>query len=147
MMDFKMVIGDPETGKSYQREIKEEKSKRLLNLGIGDEFEGEIAGLAGYKLSITGGSNKTGTPMRKGVHGSGKRYILTGEGVGHKPKQEGMRKRKLIAGEQIGETTIQVNVKITKKGKKKIEDLFGIEEKGNSAAEEKQADAPTEEEK
>ncbi|MFH1721895.1 MAG: 30S ribosomal protein S6e [Candidatus Altiarchaeota archaeon] len=139
-MEYKVVIGDPSTGKSYQREIKEDKAKRLVNKSIGEEFEGELVGLTGYTLQVTGGADKTGTPMKKGIPGSNRSHILSGEGTGCHPKRKN-RIRKLIAGERISEETIQVNTKITKAGRKNLEALLGIstekaEEEGEKPADE-----------
>jgi len=124
-MDLKIVISDPKTGKSYQKEIGEDKASQIRNLNIGDELTGEAVGLPGYTLSITGGSVNTGTPMRKGIPGSAKKMaLLTDRGVGYKPKRD-ERKRKRVAGEQISQDTVQVNTKIVKEGKKRLDALLG----------------------
>lgn len=127
-MDFKVVIGDPETGKSYQQEIKDDKAKRIKGKKIGDEVDGAVLGLTGYKLVITGGSDKGGFPMKIGVHGRGGTRILMKEGVGYHKKGE-IRKRKRVKGETISEDIVQVNMKITSKGKKKVEELLNLGEK------------------
>ncbi len=55
-MTFKIVISDKE--KSIQMEADPSQERKLIGLAIGDEFEGSIIGLKGYKLKITGGSDK-----------------------------------------------------------------------------------------
>ncbi len=127
-MELKLVISDPESGKSYQRELKDEKAKRLKNLKLGDEFDGEIAGLVNYKLEIMGGSDKAGFPMKKGVHGTKRAMVLMVKGVGYNPERE-VRRRKRVRGENIDEDIIQVNTKITHKGDKSVEELLGIQPK------------------
>ncbi len=124
-MAYKLVIGDPDTGKSYQREIKDTAAKRMSGLAIGDAFEGELVGLTGYQLTVTGGSDKTGTPMKAGIPGAGRTYMLSGKGRACHPKRD-VRVRKLVAGERIGENTVQVNATITKKGRKGLETLLGV---------------------
>lgn len=125
-MELKLVISDPESGKSYQRELKDEKAKRLKNLKLGDEFDGEILGLVNYKLEIMGGSDKAGFPMKKGVHGTRRAMVLMVKGVGYNPERE-VRRRKRVRGENIDEDIIQVNTKITHKGDKPVEELLGIQ--------------------
>lgn len=122
------MIGDPETGKSYQQEIKDDKAKKIKGKTIGDEIDGTVLGLTGYKLVITGGSDKGGFAMKKGVHGRGGTRILMKGGVGYKKRSE-IRKRKRVKGEVISEDIVQVNMKITTKGKKKIEELLNLGEK------------------
>ena len=139
-MDLKVVVSDPESGKSYQRELKDEKAKRMKGLKVGAEFDGSVLGLTDYKLVITGGSDKSGFPMKKGVHGMVREMVLTKGGVGYNPTRD-ERIRKRMRGEIIGEDISQVNVKITKKGKASIEESFGIK------AEEKKEEPKAEEAK
>lgn len=135
-MELRLVISDPESGKSYQSELKDEKAKRLKNLKIGDAFDGGIIGLNGYKLAITGGSDKAGFPMKKGVHGTKAARILMAGGVGYNPERD-VRKRKRVRGEEIGEDIIQINTKITQRSEKSIEELLGIKPKEEITAEKK----------
>ncbi|HEX55340.1 MAG: 30S ribosomal protein S6e [Candidatus Altiarchaeales archaeon] len=124
-MEFKLVISDPKTGKSYQREVKDEIAKRFKGMKIGDAIDGAFLGMSGYKLVITGGSDRDGFPMKKGVHGARRVRILMSKGVGYRGKQ-GVRRRKMVRGEVIDDDIVQINLKITKFGKKSIEDIFGI---------------------
>ena len=140
-MEFKIVISDSESGKSYQRDVKDDVARKFKNLGIGDELDGSAIGLDGYKLKITGGSDKSGFPMRKGIHGSRRPMVLLSKSVGYHPQRD-ERRRKRIRGERIDDDIVQINTKIIVKGKKSVEELFGIEVK----AEEKPAEK-TEKEK
>jgi len=100
---------------------------------IGDEFDAGIIDLPAYKLKITGGSDKDGFPMRKGVEGSGRKRLLLSGGVGYRPKEKGVRKRKTVRGEVICEEIAQLNCMIVKYGKKPIEELLGKKEEGEAA--------------
>ncbi|HTH21729.1 MAG TPA: S6e family ribosomal protein, partial [Nitrososphaeraceae archaeon] len=61
------------------------------------------------KFQVTGGSDKSGTPMRKDVHGGVKKYILLSKGTGMRSNQEGIRKRKLVRGNIVTEEIYQLN--------------------------------------
>ncbi len=130
-MEYKIVISDPKTGKSYQYDVKDEKAKRFNGMKIGDIFDGSILGMNGYKLQITGGSDISGFPMKKGIKGSKKLRILMKGGSGYRPKGV-VRKRKTVKGEVIDENIVQINTKVIKTGSKSIESLLGIDkEKSN----------------
>jgi len=130
-MEYKIVISDPKTGKSYQYDVKDEKAKRFNGMKIGDIFDGSILGMNGYKLQITGGSDISGFPMKKGIKGSKKLRILMKGGSGYRPKGA-VRKRKTVKGEVIDENIVQINTKVIKTGSKSIESLLGIDkEKSN----------------
>ena len=136
------MISDSESGKSYQRDIKDEKAARLRNLIVGDEFDGSVVGLTGYSLKITGGSDKSGFPMKKGVHGTQKPRVLMKAGVGYRPKGD-VRKRKRVRGEKIDGDIVQVNTIVVKRAKKGIEELLGlksVEEKPEAPVEEKKVE-------
>jgi small subunit ribosomal protein S6e len=124
-MEFKVVVSDPESGKSYQREVKDEKASRIAACKVGDVFDGVLVGLVGYTLKITGGSDKAGFPMKKGVQGMKRAMVLMEGGVGYKPKTV-VRVRKRVRGEKIAEDIVQINTAVTKKGAKGIEELFGV---------------------
>lgn len=123
-MAFKVVAADPETGKSYQLEAREPDSRRLVGLRIGDKFDGEIIGLSGYELQITGGTDKDGFPMRADVRGPGRTYILLSGGSGFRPRARGERRRKRVRGGRISDDIVQVNAKIVKRGEKPIDEIL-----------------------
>ncbi|MFH1403195.1 MAG: 30S ribosomal protein S6e [Candidatus Altiarchaeota archaeon] len=124
-MEYKVVVSDPKTGKSYQIELKDENAKRIRHRKIGDSIEGALLGLAGYTLEITGGSDKGGFAMKKGLHDQKAQYVLAKEGIGYNPKRD-VRVRKRMRGEIISEDVVQVNTKITGYGRKTIEELLGL---------------------
>ena len=119
MAEIKVVLSNPKTGKSYQKVLKDEDSKRLMGLKIGDKIKGETMDLAGYEFEVTGGSDFAGFPMRKDVQGIGRKKILATEGVGLRKKRNarGVKIRKSVASNTIYEKTAQVNMKVLKEGK------------------------------
>lgn len=121
----KMVISDPETGKAYNLELDEAKSKALIGLEIGSVLDASPLGLPGYKLEITGGSDKDGFPMRRDLKGTVRRRLLLSSGPGYRPREKGLRRRKRVRGRTITPDIVQVNVKVVKKGKKSLEELLG----------------------
>jgi small subunit ribosomal protein S6e len=124
MAEFKAVIADPKSGRTYKRDITGQFANALVGRRLGEEIDGLFAGLPGYKLMITGGSDKDGFPMRKDVPGPRKRRILLSGGVGFHPQRRGLRKKKMVRGNTISPDTLQLNLKITVRGPKSIEDAF-----------------------
>ena len=139
-MSFKLVVADPKTGKSYKLETEETS---LLGLKIGEKFQGDSLGLAGYELELTGGSDKTGTPMRKDVKGSIARRIILTKGVGFHAKKPGERRKKRVFGYKIGADIVQVNFKVTKPGAQPLDKLIAPAEKKEESGAPK-AEAPAE---
>lgn len=123
-MVFKVVVADPSTGKSYQLEAREPAARRLVGLRIGDKFDGEVVGLPGYELQITGGTDVDGFPMRADIAGPGRASVLLASGPGFKPRRRGERRRKRVRGRVISDAIVQVNAKIAKMGEKPIEEIL-----------------------
>lgn len=144
---FKLVVSDPKTRKTYQKEISKGESG-LFGRKIGDTMKGDLLGLKGYELKITGGSDKQGFPMRPDMKGVGrKRSLLTGR-PGFHPSRQGEKKRKSVRGNTISEEIVQVNTKVIKEGGKKLEELFGKkEEKPAEKKEEPKAEGKPKQEK
>ncbi len=128
MAEIKVVINDPKTGKSYQKVIDDKKLKNLIGLKIGEEFDAGLIDIPGYRLKITGGSDKDGFPMKKGIHTAARIKVLMEGGVGYNPPEKGVRKRKSVRGEIISEDISQINAKIVKYGKQTIEEILGIKQ-------------------
>ncbi len=125
-LTFKIVISDEE--KSTQIEVDTSKGKNLIGLSIGDEFDASIIGLKGYKLKITGGSDKDGFPMKKEIPGRGRVRSLVSRGPGYKPKRKGERRRKTLRGNTISEDIVQINTVVVERGEKPLEELISAEE-------------------
>lgn len=84
----------------------------LLGLKIGDIIDSNVVGINGGKMQITGGSDKSGTPMRPDLHGGVKKYILLARGIGMRNRNPGIRIRKLIRGSMVTEEIYQLNCKL-----------------------------------
>jgi small subunit ribosomal protein S6e len=128
-MEYKVVVSDPKSGKSYQVSVKDEQAKKLRGKKIGDDVDGAVLGLPGYRLEVTGGSDRGGFAMKDGVHGAVATRILMDKGVGYKARS-GSRARRRIHGEAVGDDIVQVNTKITGYGSKAVEDLLGVGKAG-----------------
>jgi len=118
MAKFKVIVSDPEDGTSKTFELEEARAVPLIGKKIGDVVDGALLGLSGYKVQITGGSDKDGFPMRPNVHGGVRRDVVSG-GVGFNPKKEGERRRKRVRGNVITDEIVQINMKIVEKPKGK----------------------------
>lgn len=124
---FKIVVSDPKTKRTYQKEVGYKESG-LVGRKIGDKIKGEFLGLHGYELQLTGGSDKQGFPMRPDIHGSVRKKILLTGAPGFHPTTKGERRRKLIRGNTLSEEIVQVNMKVVTHGKETLAKLFGKEE-------------------
>lgn len=155
-MALKLVISDPRSGLSVQREVADEAMKGFIGLKIGDTVKGELVDIHGYEFVLTGGSDYCGFPMRKDVPGVGRKKILAYQGIGIKKRTKGMLQRKTVCGNTVHAKTAQINVKVVKQGTSNI--FEGVEKKKASKekpsakaeepkAAEKKEDAPAAAEK
>ena len=118
MAKFKIIVSDPETGKSQSVELEETQAVPLIGMKLGEVMDGSAVKLSGYKLKITGGSDKDGFPMRPNIHGGVRIGAILSEGVGFHPSRPGERKRKTLRGNVITDAIVQINMKIVEKPKK-----------------------------
>ncbi len=109
MTNFKLTVSDVK-GKSITIELKDSDANTLLGLQLGNETDASIVGLQG-KLKLTGGSDKSGVPMRKDIHGSARKYVLLSKGIGLQTAEIGQRARKLMRGNTVSEEIYQINCK------------------------------------
>ncbi len=118
-----LIVSDPSTGKSQKVELEDARMTPLVGKKIGEVVDGSVANMAGYKLKITGGTDKDGIPMRPDVHGTAKAHVILSGGVGFHPKAEGERRRKVIRGNTLSLDSKFINLSIVgqPKGKKKAE--------------------------
>ncbi|NHW23823.1 MAG: 30S ribosomal protein S6e [Archaeoglobales archaeon] len=124
-MEFKVVVSDPKTGRAYQKTVSGANANRLVGKQIGDIISGTILDLPpDYELQITGGSDKDGFPMRPDIPGPTRKKILVSGGIGFKPKERGLRKRKIMRGRVISKDILQINVKVVKHGKVPLEEIL-----------------------
>lgn len=125
---MKLVLSDREKGKAYNIELTEEMQRAITGKKIGDVIPGDVFGLKGYEIKITGGSDKDGFPMKASIQGTARKKILMrGRQVGYKPKLKGQVRRKAVRGNTIAGDIVQVNAVVEKKGKESIEKLLGLE--------------------
>lgn len=110
MANFKLTVSDTK-GRSITKELKETDAVPLLGLEIGQTADAAIIGLEG-KLQITGGSDKSGVPMRSDIHSSARKYVLLSKGVGLQAAKSGQRVRKLMRGNTISEEIYQINCRL-----------------------------------
>ena len=124
-MEFKVVISDPETGKAYQRVVSGANANKLVGKDVGDVVNGTVVELPpDYELQITGGSDKDGFPIRPDIPGPVRKRILLSGGIGYRPRERGIRKKKMVRGKTITRDTVQVNMKVVKHGKVPLEEYF-----------------------
>jgi len=142
LANFKITISDTKV-KSITRELKDNDANPLLGLLIGQETDASLVGLEG-KIKITGGSDKSGVPMRSDLLSSARKRILIPKGVGLQETKKGMRKRKLLRGNTISEEIYQINSRYD--GEIKVEEPKK-EEKAEAPKEKPKAEAPKEKQK
>jgi small subunit ribosomal protein S6e len=118
MAKFKIIISDPETGKSQFGEVEETQAVPLIGRKLGEVIDGTPVKMSGYKLLITGGSDKDGFPMRPNIHGGVRVGAILSGGVGFHPSKKGERKRKTLRGNVITDAIVQINMKIVEQPKK-----------------------------
>ncbi len=128
MAEFKLVIANPKTGCSVQKEAKDDAASGFLGKKIGDVVHGELIDMTGYEFKITGGSDYCGFPMRADIPGSARKKILLVAGRGAKPVKKkirknkpfqfypGARQRKTVCGNTIHDKITQVNLLVVKYG-------------------------------
>ena len=119
MAKFKLIVSDPADGTSQSLELEETQAVPLIGRKLGEVIDGAAVKLSGYKLKITGGSDKDGFPMRPNIHGGVRVGAILSEGVGFHPSRKGERKRKTLRGNVITDAIVQINMKIVEKPKGK----------------------------
>ncbi len=114
-----LIVSNPD-GTSQRVEIEDAQLRPLVGTRIGQTIDGALAGMQGYKLKFTGGTDKDGVPMRPDVHGSARANIVLSGGVGYKPTEKGMQKRKVVRGNTVSAETTFLNFSVVEapKGKK-----------------------------
>ena len=137
-MEYKLVLGTKD-GKTFQQVIKDSEAAALHGKHIGDTVAGDAMGFPGYEFLVTGGSDKCGFPMRKGIQ-EPRKLILMGQGVGfcgkkrrfgkktYRKNQKGLVRRRTVCGERISKIIHQVNMKVTKEGAKPLGEAPAAEE-------------------
>ena len=124
MVEFKVVVSDPKSGRAYNVDASGGAAGAIVGKSIGDEIDAGTLGLAGYKILITGASDRTGITAKKGIPGAGRRKLLLAGGIGFHPVMDGERRRKTIRSSEITQDFVQINTQVTAYGEKTLEELF-----------------------
>ena len=124
MVDFKVVVSDPKSGRAYNVDASGGAAGAIVGKRIGDEVDGGTLGLAGYKIRITGASDRTGTAAKQGLPGAGRKKLLLAGGVGFHPGMDGERRRKMIRTNEITQDFVQINAQVTAYGEKPLDEIF-----------------------
>ena len=119
MAKFKIILSDPTDGTSQSVELEETQAVPLIGRKLGEVIDGTAVKLSGYKLKITGGSDKDGFPMRPDIHGGVRVGAILSEGVGFHSTRKGERKRKTLRGNVITDAIVQLNMNVVEKPKAK----------------------------
>jgi len=131
MAEYQVVVADPEDGTTHQFEIDGQDANRFAGREIGETVDGNAVGLDGYELEITGGSDRSGRPMRPDVNGPGTKAVLLTGGTGYEPTVDGERKRVTVRGSEVSDDTRQINARIVSRGSASIDELLGGDEGGD----------------
>ncbi len=124
MVEFKVVVSDPKTGRAYNVDASGGAAGAIVGKSIGDEVDAGSLGLSGYKIRITGASDRTGTTAKKGIPGAGRRKLLLAGGIGFNPVMDGERRRKTVRASEITQDFVQINALVTAYGEKTLDELF-----------------------
>lgn len=116
-----IVVSDPKARKAYTKKVE---TTPFVGYRIGQEVDLSEVGLDGYKGIITGGSDKTGTPMRSNFPGTARKKLLIYPGVGFRSGEKGERRKRPLRGNTIASDIHQVNVKVTHAGSKPIDEAW-----------------------
>ena len=148
-MPLKINVSE-KSGKTYHLELENESlmEKEIRGKINGSEISPE---LHDYEFEIMGASDKAGFPLVENVDGIRLKRVLLeyGKGMKKRSKREGKRKRsnftpkglrlrKTVRGKVISPDTIQINLKVLKKGNKELSEIFPEQ---NKAKEEKKIEA------
>ena len=123
MVEFKLVIS--EAARSFAKTVGDPQSAGFLGKRIGESVGGELLGLTGYTLKISGGSDRSGFPLRPDLPGGRQARLYVGEGFGFHAPRHGQRKRRTFRGSAISEETVQINLIVEQKGPKPLTELLG----------------------
>ncbi len=123
MVEYKLVISDRAV--SLARTVGDPQAAGFLGKRIGETVGGELIGASGYTFRISGGTDKSGFPLRPDLPGGRQTRLFVGDGFGFHAPRDGMRKRRTFRGNTISEDTVQINLVVEQKGPKPLAELFG----------------------
>ena len=125
MAPFQVVVADPDSGRTFQREVDGQDANRFASRALGDEVDGDAVGLDGATIELTGGSDDAGRPLRADVDGPDLKEVLLTGGVGFEPDHDGERKRVTVRGREISDAVAQINAKVVDAGSADLDAAFG----------------------
>ncbi|TBU11002.1 ribosomal protein S6 [Hamiltosporidium tvaerminnensis] len=120
---MKLNIAYPTNGTQKLISVERKVEQRLYDQKIGNTFEGSILGpeYNGYVFEITGGDDRQGFPMRRGVPSSARVRLLLKKGdKGYRCRRDGCRRRKSVRGEIVSSEISVLSVIIVQKGDTEI---------------------------
>ena len=135
MVEFKAIVNDVKTGRSYNVTVSGPHANSLIGVNIGEVVDGVFVGLPDYKLKITGGSDGNGTPTRSDLPGNKRVKLLLSDSKGFHEKYPGQRKRVAIRGSAISAEIVQINMAVAEYGPKSIEECLNPAPEGEAPAE------------
>ena len=125
MAKFQLVLSDPETGQAHIKILEGVPANPLIGKNIGETIEGGSIGFPDYTFRLTGGTDKDGFPMRPDLPGGRKWRILVKKGgIGFRPKEKSLRKKRTFRGRMVSDDTYQVNLKVLSKGPTPLVELI-----------------------
>ncbi|MBL7051651.1 MAG: 30S ribosomal protein S6e [Nanoarchaeota archaeon] len=130
MAEFKFVINDVKSGKTFQKALEDES---VIGKKIGEKLKGDFLGLEGYELEIKGGSDFAGFPMKSNINSSQRRKLLLSRGTAMRTNRAGLKVRKTVCGNTISSNITQINLKVIKYGSKSLEETFATKEEAPKA--------------
>jgi small subunit ribosomal protein S6e len=125
MVEFKLVVSEGPT--SFAKSVAEPQAAGFLGKRIGESVGGDLLGLSGYTLKITGGTDRSGFPLRADLPGSRQVRLFVGQGFGFDAPRHGMRRRRSFRGGAISEDTVQINLTVEQKGAKPLAELLAAQ--------------------
>jgi small subunit ribosomal protein S6e len=142
MVDFKLVLSDAKAGRAYNVSVSGGAASAFLGKRVGDEVDGSPVGLGGYRMKISGGSDRNGNPMRGDLPGMARKRLLLSGGIGFHPRLEGERRRKMVRGNEITPDFVQINAVVSAYGEKPLPEYFKKSEEKEGGKEEKKKERP-----
>ncbi len=131
----RLVLSNPEDGTAKTIQLEPRVFSLFIGKRIGEEIDGSVLGFKGYRIRITGGTDRDGFPMRPDVSGPRRVRILLSGGVGFHPREKppskkkkrrqrrrkkGLRKRVTVRGNVISDAIAQINAVLVP-AKKEVE--------------------------
>jgi small subunit ribosomal protein S6e len=143
MVEFQVIVGDPDTGKTHSVEVDGQHANVFVRKRIGEEVDGMFVGLPGYTVEITGGSDQDGFPMRPEIPQATRKSVLVSKSTGFNPEDDGVRRKKTFRGNEVSPEITQINAKIVDRGPEDVDSLlYGEDEEDEEDTEaEEEADA------